>query len=79
MRLGTPSADEIKESVARDADRSKQSYRIALVQPALACAKSVVRTDSPRQTWPSIQPMIPAHDCSGLHVSAGTWQSPADL
>jgi hypothetical protein len=25
------------------------------------------------------QPMIPAHDCHGLHVFAGTWQSPADL
>jgi hypothetical protein len=25
------------------------------------------------------QPMIPAHDCSALHVFAGTWQSPANL
>ena len=27
----------------------------------------------------SSQPMILAQDCKGLHVFAGTWQSPANL
>ena len=31
------------------------------------------------KTKSKTQPMIPAHDCSGLHVFAGTWQSPANL
>jgi hypothetical protein len=26
-----------------------------------------------------IQPTIRAHDCSGFHVFAGIWQSPANL
>jgi hypothetical protein len=41
----------------------------------LMCAKSAIGTESPQET----QPMTPAHDCSVLHVFAGTWQSPANL
>ncbi len=41
----------------------------------VATSKVPQLRESPQET----QPMIPAHDRSGLHVFAGTWQSPTNL
>ncbi len=41
--------------------------------------RKCLRPESAQETLALTQPMIPAHDCSGLYVFAGTWQSPANL
>jgi len=52
----------------------------AIIGATVICVrqKSPANGIGPRD-WALTQPMIPAHDCTGLHVFAGTWQSPANL
>jgi len=65
-RVGTASFPPKTRKVAR-----------SLLGPALACAKSVVWTDSPQETRPLIQPMIPAHDGSkGLVLAISRLEAP---